>query len=267
MWDQRKRRDVDVLGWIRGETSTLLNHLRKCEHQPKSVQDDAEAECVARKNKPHKMGPPTFAIPVIQDGVTSLLPLDTPQGSQPHGTPYLPVPFVGVPASYPGSISSGASTRGDSRSNSPYPDGFLLRRSGSRSSSVAAYSANHNSLTEWTTDRQNTFNTRLGRMTASATLPISWIENPELILFCQEFVHPSAIVPSRKVMTRRILPAIKREFRKKAQALIKRGSKATIQGDGWSAINEHHLNAFMMTVEQKVCNEILSTPYDRTKVP
>ena len=95
---------------------------------------------------------------------------------------------------------------------------------------------------------------RIARLTASAGLPLCWIENPEFILFCQEFVHPAAIVPGRKAMTNRILPTLKRDFRKRAQAVIRKGATATIQSDGWSAINDHHLNAFMMTVEKKVCN-------------
>jgi len=232
-----------------------LNHLRRCENQPQNVRAGAEAECDHRKGKGQQMGPPTIAIPIIQDGIPSLLPLDPPQGLHLHGNAYLPLPFVNPPTTQSGSTSSGISVRGDSRTNSPYPDSILLRQSGSRSSSMAAYSMNHNPPGEWSADRQNTFNTRLGRLTASAGLPISWIENPEFILFCQEFVHQSASVPSRKVMTRRILPNIKREFKKKAQAAIKEGSKATIQGDGWSAINDHHLNAFMMAVERKVRDE------------
>jgi hypothetical protein len=111
---------------------------------------------------------------------------------------------------------------------------------------------NRNSLAEWSVDRQNTFNTRIGRLTASAGLPLCWIENPEFILFCQEFVHPAANVPGRKALTNRILPTIRRDFRKKAQVAIRTGAMATIQSDGWSAINDHHLNAFMMTVETKV---------------
>ena len=248
-----------MVGWIRGETSTLLNHLRKCEHQPQNVRDEAETEYWVRK----RTVPVTFAIPAVQDTTPNLLPFDAPQGTP--GTSYLPIPFVNRPNYYQGSISS-YSTPAESQSNSPYPDSLILRQSGSRSSSVArsssiarsssvtAHSVNQNSHAEWSVDRQNTFNTRLGRLTASAGLPISWIENPEFALFCQEFVHPSANVPSRKVLTHQILPTIKREFRKKAQAAIKRGSNATIQGDGWSAINEHHLNAFMMTVERKVCH-------------
>ena len=121
------------------------------------------------------------------------------------------------------------------------------------SSSVLAHSMNHNPLSEWSADRQHTFNIRLGRLTASAGLPISWIENLEFLLFCQEFIHPAANVPSRKVLIHQVLPSIRRDFQKQAQTSIKKGSNATIQSDGWGAINDHHLNAFMMTVEQKVC--------------
>lgn len=202
------------------------------------------------------MGPPTIAIPIIQDGMTGFLSVNTAQSLQPHRGTYLPLPFTNQQMIPSGSMPSGASVRGDSRASSPYPDNILFQQNSSRSSSVSAYSMSHNSLAEWSADRQNTFNTRLGRLTASAGLPLSWIENPEFLLLCQEFVHPSANVPSRKVLTRRILPAIQREFRKRAQAAIKKGSKATVQADGWSAINDHHLNAFMITVEQKVHDAI-----------
>jgi hypothetical protein len=80
---------------------------------------------------------------------------------------------------------------------------------------------NHDSLAEWTPDQQNTFNTQLGQLTASAGFQVSWIENLEFILFCQEFVNPTSNLLSQKVMTHWILPTIKREFQKKAQASIR----------------------------------------------
>jgi hypothetical protein len=251
VWNAKKQRDVDTIGWIRGESKTILNHLRNCGRQPESVQQEAAAEYSVWKGKGLQMGPPTIAIPLVQARTSNLLPLDTFQGPQPHGV-YLPVPFVNDPASISGSRSSGSSVGGSSRANSPYLDSLPVWQKTSRSSSVASYSMNRDRPIEWSADQQHVFDMRLGRLTASATLAMSWIENPEFLLFCLEFVHPSANVPSRKAMRRRILPALRREFRKKAQAAIKRGSMATIQGDGWSAINEHHLNAFMMTVEQKV---------------
>ena len=227
----------------------MLNHLRKCSYQPERVRDDAEAAAQIRKQQ--NMGPPTIIlpIPIIQDGTTGhLLPVNIAQGLQPHMNTLLPLSFTSRQTTPSGSASSGISSRGSSRANSPHPDGLFRRQSGSRSSSVAPYSANQ----EWSADRQTTFETRLGRLTASTGSALSWIENPEFILFCQEFVHPCAIVPSRKKLTHRILPGVRREFRKKAQAAIKEGSKATVQADGWSGINDHHLNAFMMTVGQKV---------------
>lgn len=212
---------------------------------------DATNKCQNRKGKGPQIAAPAIAIPFVQAGTS--LPLDASEDLQPQGVTYLPVPLNDLMI-YSGSRSSGSSVIGESRANSPYPDGLLLRQSGSRSLSVLAHSVNRGSPAEWSVGRQNTFNTQLGRLTASVGLPISWIENPEFILFCQEFIHPLASVPSRKVLTCRILPTIKREFQKRDQAAIKAGSMATIQGDGWSAINDHHLNAFMMTVERKVCN-------------
>ena len=187
------------------------------------------------------MGPPTIAL--VQDP-------PPPGAVENQQLNYLPVPVTSGLSGYLGSMSSGSSVRGDSRSNSPYPESS--RQTSSRSSSVQPYPINYNSLIEWSADRQNTFNMRLGRLMASAGLPMSWIENPEFILFCQEFIHPGASILGRKALSRRILPAIRRDFQKRAQEEIEKGALATIQSDGWSAINEHHLNAFMMTVERKV---------------
>ena len=201
------------------------------------------------------MGPPTVNTPAVQAEASFLPSLGSPGNSQLQGATYLPVPSSNEFAGYPGSRSAGSSVIGDSRSNSPYPDSSLLGQNSSRSSSAQPRVMNWSPTPmEWSADRQNTFNMWIARLTALAGLPLCWIENPEFILFCQEFVHPAAIVPGRKAMTNRILPTLKRDFRKRAQAVIRKGATATIQSDGWSAINDHHLNAFMMTVEKKVCN-------------
>ena len=242
----------------------MLNHLRKCYLQPKQVHEDVEVELYNRKLKAHLVDQPMIVVPIVQDAIPTPPSVDASLSTQSHGSIHLPVPFINQQPTSPGTSSSGVLTRCSSRANSPYPDSIFGRQSGSRSSSAVLYQATHSTITEWSTDRQHTFNSRIGRITASAGLPLGWIENPEFLLFIQEFVHPSAVVPSRKVLTHRILPTINREFRKKAQATIKKGSMATIQADGWSAINDHHLNAFMMTVERKVCNMLLIIHPDGT---
>jgi hypothetical protein len=188
VWNAKKQRDVDTIGWIRGKSKTILNHLRNCGHQPKSVQQEVAAEYSVWKGKGQQMGPPTVTIPLVQAGTSSLLPLDMFQGPQPHGV-YLPVPFVNNPTSISGSRSSGSSIGGSSRTNSPYPDSLPLWPKTSQSSSVASYSMNRDRPIEWSADQQHAFEMQLGHLTASATLVMSWIENPEFILFCLEFVH------------------------------------------------------------------------------
>jgi hypothetical protein len=42
------------------------------------------------------------------------------------------------------------------------------------------------------------------------------------------------------------------EFRAVTKAAAN-GCKATIQADGWMGVNHHHLIAFMITVDEKVC--------------
>ena len=261
VWDTKKPRDTtEAIGWIRGESGTALNHLRNCEKQPENVREEAAIGVKNRKGGGGvQMGPPVFAMPLNQAGVSSFQSLGIPGTLQPQGTSYLPVGFPNELGIYSESRSSASSVRGDSQSNSPYPESFLLQ-SNLRSSSVQpVHAASRTSPMEWSADRQNTFNMRIGRLTASAGLPLCWIENPEFILFCQEFIHPAANVPGRKALTNRILPTIRRDFRKKAQAATREGAMATIQADGWSAINDHHLNAFMMTVDRKVCNSLYCT--------
>lgn len=106
VWDKRKRHDNDPMGWIRGESGTLLNHLRGCGHQPGDVQARAEAERLNRKGKWQRVGPPIIATPVTQDGTTIVPPLGPTQGVQPHGNTSLPLSLVDQQIIPPGSVPS-----------------------------------------------------------------------------------------------------------------------------------------------------------------
>lgn len=103
---------------------------------------------------------------------------------------------------------------------------------------------------QWNPSKQKRFEACLVRLTASAGLPFSWVDNPEWIDFCGEFL-PYAKSPSRKTLTRRLLPTLVAEFRAGAQAATK-GHEATLQCDGWTGTNSHHLLAFMITSNGKV---------------
>jgi hypothetical protein len=88
-------------------------------------------------------------------------------------------------------------------------------------------------------------------MTASAGFPLSWVDNPEWIDFCMEFL-PAAKLPSRKTLTRRLLPAAITELCVSARTAAK-GHNVTLQANGWTGVNNHHLLAFMITANGKVC--------------
>jgi len=88
-------------------------------------------------------------------------------------------------------------------------------------------------------------------LTAAAGFSLSWVDNPVFIEFMEEYI-PAAKLPSRKVLTQQIIPAAVAEYRVQAKAGT-RGCEGTIQADGWTGGNHHHLIAFMITVNGKVC--------------
>ncbi|KAF7293683.1 hypothetical protein MIND_01148300 [Mycena indigotica] len=91
---------------------------------------------------------------------------------------------------------------------------------------------------------QQQFEYRIARLTASGGLPLSWIENPEALALFALFV-PGAVVPSRAVLTRRLIPAVLKELQDEVKKRV-RGSMGTLQADGWTGIDFHHLIAFML---------------------
>jgi hypothetical protein len=104
---------------------------------------------------------------------------------------------------------------------------------------------------EWTQAHQLRFEERLVRLTASAGLPLSWVENPEWIEFCTESIPP-AKSPSRKVLMRRLLPRTLAELQSQAKKRVS-GMNATASCDGWTGENFHHYIAFMIVVGKEVC--------------
>ncbi|KAJ7459619.1 hypothetical protein B0H11DRAFT_1614038, partial [Mycena galericulata] len=100
----------------------------------------------------------------------------------------------------------------------------------------------------WDANKQALFEEKVLRLTVSANIPFSWVENPEWVDFCAEFI-PQARPISRTTITRRLLPRAIKKVREDVQSKLT-GKNATIQGDGWTGINNHHLNAFMATVER-----------------
>ena len=102
----------------------------------------------------------------------------------------------------------------------------------------------------WDASRQALFNSYLARLTASQGWSLSWVENPVWLDFCDDF-FPHATNPTRKVLTSRILPSEVKYFQGVAKAKCK-GKEITVQCDGFTARNHHHLVSFMITVDRQV---------------
>jgi len=102
----------------------------------------------------------------------------------------------------------------------------------------------------WTNADQADWEAGLARVTASAGLPLRWVENPEWLKLCDRFI-PYAKIPSAKVLTKRVMPHVLSGLKATAKEEC-RGAVATLQCDGWTGENNHHLLGFMMTARRKV---------------
>jgi hypothetical protein len=107
----------------------------------------------------------------------------------------------------------------------------------------------------WNVERQTQFENRLARLTASAGLPFSWVDNPEWLEFCEEFL-PNAKSPSRKVLTTRIIPKLANQLQEQSKSEVK-GQEVSLQADGWTGENHRHIVAYRITVKEKVRTKIL----------
>lgn len=197
---------------------------------------------------------PAYPVPAISTPSSMSLPLSTFPSLPP--TPSIPSPSLstlsaaGLPLvvanpspapSNPSPCSSNAVLVASSRKRS---------RVVSRTSSLEVL-APPSAKPRWTESDQQAFETKLTRITAAANLPFCWVENPEVLGLFARFL-PSARVPSRKVLTNRIIPAELAIYRSNARACTA-GAVATGQADGWSGGNFHHYIGFMMTANREVC--------------
>ena len=104
---------------------------------------------------------------------------------------------------------------------------------------------------DWSQEMQRVFEIHIARLTAAATLPLSWVDNLEWIDLVHVIFPITCKSPSQKVLTSRLIPLIVGQYHESAKASSK-DQNATIQADGWTGINFHHLLAFMITVKKKV---------------
>ena len=102
----------------------------------------------------------------------------------------------------------------------------------------------------WSDARQACFEDQLTHLTVSAGFLLSWVENPEWLSFCTEFL-PQAKSPSRKVLTQRLLPRVLTDFQSQAKSCAS-GKNATTMCNGWTGENFHHYIVFMIMVGREV---------------
>lgn len=158
----------------------------------------------------------------------------------------------------PGSSSSSSAALSLAPSDSFSASVNRGRRGKSRASSRLALAPPPPS--GWNDGRQARFEERVMHLTASAGFPLSWVENPEWLAFCHEFL-PAAKSPSRKVLTQRLLPHTLTQFQSRAMQRVA-GKNATASCDGWTGENFHHYIAFMVSVNAEVCHPNLIKLFD-----
>jgi hypothetical protein len=86
-------------------------------------------------------------------------------------------------------------------------------------------------------------------LTTSAGFPLVWVENPVWQTILEEFL-PEAPRISRKILTQRLLPEVATDLREKVKDIVHR-QDVTLQADGWTGLNNHHLIAFMITCDKQ----------------
>ena len=256
---------------MRSDIATMYSHLRKCTYQTTEVMSWAAREYSAkysRQTRASASSTPLLALPRTLHLPSSHPPTPNTQALSLQQFPPSPLfsqltqapqlsPLITdeqslalntmAPVLYPPEANAlGFLMHGSpaSLSNPPSrpPSGqslYLPGSSISRPQSRTAPSFN-----------QRNFNIHIGRMTVAAGLPMSWTDNPEVRSVFRTF-FPWAQLPSRKTLSKSILPTLQNDLRSQAQREA-RGSNCTLQCDGWTGINMHHLIAFMIAVWPKV---------------
>ena len=260
-----------------GRSDQFVHHLTVCEYVSPAVCQHAEIEkggtpkhtCTQSHIDWQQLPPPpsltlgnlTHAVPSHSSDPGSLPGIfsSTPQVAPGHSSS--PMLFPHFPSQSPmssnfssaapspalSSISgfSGAPRASPALSDPHFPNKRLrgLKR-------TISHQRTSDQLPEWNSERQQRFDERIARLTASAGFPLSWVENPEWIRLCEEFI-PATKSPSCKVLTKRILPNTLKAFRASAKKNVS-GHNATAQCDGWTGKNTHHFIAFMMAANNEV---------------
>lgn len=262
MWG-KPRSAVGIGGFTRYAAKTCINHLKSCPNQPPGICQQARD---ASPQKPQPRFSPYVGTPWLGATPTPGMLFSGPGSSQMLPPQSRPPSQLNSPALYlqsstlPSPIGSvGPSPQLSALSfplinTLPTPYGNPLHFVQSPIASPLYPPTPHlvqlSNREDWSQTQQKEFEIQIARLTASAGLPLSWVDNPEWIDFVHQFL-PAAKSPSRRVLTTRLIPHIVSEYRATAKEFT-RSQNATIQADGWTGANFHHLLAFMIAVKKKV---------------
>ena len=94
---------------------------------------------------------------------------------------------------------------------------------------------------------QMCFEERMIQLTASAGLLLSWVENPDWLNFCTEFILQAKSLS----LTQCLLPWTLGELQSQAKQQAS-GKNATALCDGWTGESFYHYIAFMIIVGKEV---------------
>jgi hypothetical protein len=272
VWD-KPRTSSGTGGFIRYAVKTCINHLKVCRNHPDHVSERAQVEGASPKKprySPYQPARPgVTSVPgIFPSGSTSsqMLPPSLPPSTRFNSpalhlqTSALPSPAISTLPSPQLSALPSPFINTFPLSNGSHHPLYLSDQSPAMSTplSLCVEPATSHALQptppsgwgNWSQALQEKFEMRIARLTASAGFPLSWVDNPEWIDFIYEFL-PAAKSPSRKALTARLIPKIVEHYRQIAKD-SSRGQNATIQADGWTASNFHHLLAFMIAVKKKV---------------
>lgn len=269
------------MGWRKSAPATLINHLAQCPFAPPEMKSRAASDrrCTLASSRPRSSHGRDESRSQSRTDLHIVSPPSSPplypqQAPNPYFDPNaltnpstlfsqseaVPPPLqlnVAAAMGYAPSPSPGISATPSPLSSSfPSPVAFPTRPI-SRSASQPAFPSPLNPTTGQRKRRpfddatQERFETRVMRLTASANLPLSWVDNLEWIRLCEEFI-PKARPISRKHLTRVVLPRVVRQIREQVRKAVK-AKEATLQADGWSGVNRHHYIGFMISVNGKVC--------------
>ncbi|KAH9046941.1 hypothetical protein EDB84DRAFT_1557976 [Lactarius hengduanensis] len=237
-------------GWVAARTEGLVNHLRQCKLQPTVVSEKADGA-----HRDRVSGPPAAGKRTRRDMEEES---DDPGALSSSFQRQIPAFHVQTPSdTFQSPYTLSVVPRGSCSDfeREPSVASSISTSSSGRGPSSFTFPANPISISISISTRRNSVPLHLTLLKHSLNRPaagfsLSWVENPEWLDFCNDFVL-QAKLPSRKVLTKRLLPQTLNELQQKAKQRV-RGKNATASCDGWTGENFHHYIAFMIMVDKKV---------------